>query len=178
MRRRAKALRDYLLRRTLAQCADLDLPIQVHTGFGDSDIRLGDANPILLDDLLRTPAGAAAKVVMIHAGYPWHEQLAYLALVHDNLYAELSLVNLFSPATTADRLLRLLDLAPADRLLLGTDGHGSPETHWFAATMLHRAWEQLSARLAAAARDSWRQAAAAQLFGGNARRVYRLDTTA
>ena len=29
-------------------------------------------------------------------------------------------------------LLRLLDLAPTGRLLVGSDGHGVPETHWFA----------------------------------------------
>ena len=178
VRRQAKPLRDYLLRRTLAQCADLQLPIQVHTGFGDSEIRLRDANPILLDDVLRTAEGSAAKVVMIHAGYPWHEQLAYLTFVRDNVYAELSLVNLFSPATTADRLLRLLDLAPADRLLLGTDGHGSPETHWFAAKTLHRAWDEVAARLAGAARESWLHATAEQLFGGTARHVYRFGARA
>ncbi len=98
MRRRAKPLRDYLTRQVFAQCADLALPIQIHTGFGDSDIRLADANPVLLDDVLRSPEGAAANTVLIHAGYPWHEQLAYLTLVRHNVWAEFSLVNLFSPA--------------------------------------------------------------------------------
>lgn len=172
--RRAKALRDHLLRRTLAQCADLGLPIQFHTGFGDSEIRLADAHPILLDDLLRTPEGAAAKVVLIHGGFPWHEELAYLTLVRDNVWAEYSLANLFSPATTADRLLRLLDLAPADRVLFGTDGHGSPETHWFAARTLRRAWDQLRLRAGAGASGGWWDAAGERLFHGNAESLYPL----
>jgi hypothetical protein len=174
VRRRAKPLRDYLLRRTFAQCADLDLPIQIHTGFGDSDIRLGAANPILLDDVLRTPEGSAAKVVLIHGSYPWHEELAYLAFVRPNLWAELSLLNLFSPATSADRLLRLLDLAPADRLLFGTDGHGSPETHWFAAVVLRDAWEWVRRRLTGAVRASWLDEVGERLFNQNARELYRL----
>jgi hypothetical protein len=172
VRRRAKPLRDYILRRTLAQCAELGLPIQIHTGFGDSEIRLAEANPILLDELLRTPEGAAADVVLIHAGYPWHEELAYLAWVRENLWAELSLVNLFSPVTTADRLLRLLDLAPADRILLGTDGHGSPETHWFAAKTLRSAWTEIGHRLAGLTRESWLADTARRLFYENAAQLY------
>jgi predicted TIM-barrel fold metal-dependent hydrolase len=175
VRTRAKPLRDYLLRRTFAQCADLGLPIQIHTGFGDSEIRLARANPILLDDVLRTPEGAAAKVVLIHAGYPWHEQLAYFTLVRRNVWAEISLLNLFSPATTADRLLRLLDLAPADRLVFGTDGHGLPETHWFAARVLRDAWDEVRRRLGRAARDSWLDDAAQHMFAANARELYRLS---
>lgn len=172
VRRRAKPLRDYILRQTFAQCADLDLPIQIHTGFGDSEIRLADAHPVLLDDVLRTPEGAAAKVVLIHAGYPWHEQLAYLTLVRENLWAELSLVNLFSPVTTADRLLRLLDLAPADRIVFGTDGHGAPETHWFAAKTLRAAWAEVRARLSGQARNSWLADAERLLFHDNAVQLY------
>jgi len=174
VRRRAKALRDHLVRRTLAQCADLGLPIQFHTGFGDAEIRLADANPVLLDDVLRTAEGAAAQVVLIHGGFPWHEELAYLTVVRDNVWAEYSLANLFSPATTADRLLRLLDLAPADRLLFGTDGHGSPETHWFAARVLRRAWDEVRRRAGGAARDGWWDATAERVFHGNAEALYPL----
>jgi len=174
VRQRAKPLRDYLLRRTFAQCADLGLPIQIHTGFGDSEIRLAQANPVLLDDVLRTVEGAAADVVLIHASYPWHEQLGYLTFVHPKVWAEFSLVNLFSPVTTADRLLRLLDLAPVDRLLLGTDGHGLPETHWFAAVVLRDAWTAVRERLSTMARAEWLTDAGKRMFSENARQVYRL----
>ena len=174
LRRQAKPLRDYLLRRTLAQCADLGVPIQFHTGFGDSEIRLADADPLLLDDLLRTPEGAAAQVVLIHSSYPWHEHAAYLAFVRENVHAEISLVNLFSPATTADRMLRLLDLAPADRLLFGTDGHGAPETHWFAAVTLRRAWDEVARRLTGTVRPGWLAATAERVFHANAEDLYAL----
>lgn len=173
-RRRAKPLRDYLLRRTFAQCADLGLPIQIHTGFGDSEIRLAGARPILLDDVLSTPEGAAANVVLIHGGYPWHEELAYLTFVRPRVWAEVSLLNLFSPVTTADRLLRLLDLAPVDRVLFGTDGHGAPETHWFAALVLRDAWAEVRARLAGRARSGWLHRAEQAMFHDNAAGLYSL----
>jgi predicted TIM-barrel fold metal-dependent hydrolase len=173
VRRRAKALRDLVLLRTLDQCAALDLPIQVHTGFGDSDLRLRDSEPVLLDEVLRTPAGSAAPVVLIHGGFPWHEQVAYLAAVRPRVWVEYSLGNLMSPATTADRLLRIVDLAPTDRILLGSDGHGTPETHWFAVSVLRDAWHEVRDRLAATARAGWLDDVEQRIFAGNARALYR-----
>jgi predicted TIM-barrel fold metal-dependent hydrolase len=172
VRRRAKALRDLVVVRTLEQCAQLKMPIQVHTGFGDSDLRLGESEPVLLDDVLRTSAGEAAAVVLIHGGYPWHEQVAYLAAVRPNVYAEYSLGNLMSPVTTADRLLRIVDLAPTDRILLGSDGHGSPETHWSAIWVLREAWADVRSRLRGTVRDGWLEDAEQRLFATNARGLY------
>ena len=173
VRRRAKALRDLVLLRTLEQCAAHGLPLQVHTGFGDGDVRLVDAEPILLDDLLRTPVASAAPVVLIHGGFPWHEQVAYLAAVRPMVWAEYSLANLMSPTTTADRLLRVVDLAPTDRVLLGTDGHGPPETHWFAACVLREAWVDVRRRLDGTTRTAWLDEVEHGIFAGNARLLYR-----
>ncbi len=174
VRRRAKAMRDLMFRHLLGRCADLHLPLQVHTGFGDSELRLAGANPLLLDDVLRTPEGEAARVVLIHGGFPWHEQVAYLAAVRAGVWVDLSLSNLVSPATTADRLLRLLDLAPAGRLLVGSDGHGVPDSHWFALTMLRDAWAVVRDRLGTVARSSWLDETEQAVLVGNAERLYSL----
>ncbi|MDQ6935545.1 MAG: amidohydrolase [Actinomycetota bacterium] len=173
--RRAKALRDLAFRRSLAQCAELGLPIQVHTGYGDSEIRLADANPLGLDDVLRTPEAEPAQVVLIHAGYPWHEQVAYLAAVRSSVWAEFSLVNLLNPATSADRLLRLVELAPTDRILTGSDGHGAPETHWQALWVLREAWAEVRQRLGGVARGAWLDGAESAILAENARALYRLS---
>lgn len=175
VRRRGKALRDLVLRRTLSQCADLGLPLQIHTGFGDSDLRLADADPLGLDDVLRTPEGEQAKVVLIHAAYPWHEKIAYLAAVRAGVWAEFSLVNLLNPATTARRLLEIVELAPTGRILVGSDGHGPPETHWFALTVLREAWDQVRTQLAGPTRESWLDDVEHNIFAGNARALYRLS---
>lgn len=175
VRRRGKALRDLVLRRALGRCADLRLPIQVHTGFGDSDLRPGDADPLLLDDLLRTPEGRAATIVLIHGSWPWHDALGYLASVHRNVWAEFSLAQLFAPATTADRLLRVLDAAPTDRVVLGSDGHGSVESIWYGCVLLRDAWVRIRAELAGAgARGSWVAETERRIFTANARALYRL----
>ncbi len=175
VRRRGKALRDLVMRVMLERAADHGLPVQVHTGFGDSDIRLGEANPLLLEDLLRSPAGRRATVVLIHGAYPWHEELAYLATVHPNVFAEVSLFNLFAPLRVADRLGRMLELAPPDKLLAGSDGHLAPETHWFACRVLQEALAAAGREVeAAGARPQWFTAARRAVLAENARRVYGL----
>jgi uncharacterized protein len=178
IRRTGKALRDLLFRRLLERCADADRPLQVHTGMGDSEIRLGEADPLLLDEVLRTPAGASADVVLIHASYPWHEQAGYLASVRPRVWTEYSLCNLFSPATTADRLLRLLDVAPVGRITLGSDGHGAPESHWFGCVVLRDAWQTVRQRLTGSVSAAWLDEAGESLFESNSRRLYHLPPRA
>lgn len=176
VRRRGKAMRDLVFRTVLGTATELGLPVQVHTGFGDSEIRLAESDPLLLEEVLRTPEGSAATVVLIHGSFPWAEQAAYLATARPNLWVELSLSNLFAPLHTADRLLRVLDVAPRGRLLLGSDGHGHPETQWFACRVLADAWTRVAATLAdAGARPGWVADTRAALFEANARAVYRLD---
>ena len=176
VRRRGAACRALVLRHALAISAELGLPFQIHTGFGDSDLRLGEANPLLLEPLLRMPEGEASRVVLLHGSYPWHEEAAYLAATRANVWVDFSLVDLFAPATTAERLLRMLDLAPADRLLLGTDAHGLPETYWFAARVLREAWGQVRERLLAlGARAAWIDQVEQRTFATNAAELYRLS---
>lgn len=175
LRRQGKALRDLVFMTLLDLVAQLDLPLQVHTGFGDSEIRLREADPTLLEEALHTPAGGAARIVLIHGSFPWVDAAAYLATSRANVYAELSLSNLFAPLHTADRLARLLDLAPRERVMVGTDGHGAPETHWFAALVLADAWEAAARRFTeAGVGRAWVDDTREAVFAGNARSCYRL----
>jgi hypothetical protein len=175
VRRRGKALRDVVLRRALGVAADLGRPFQIHTGFGDSDIRLAEANPLLLEELLRTPEGQAATIVLIHGAFPWTSEVAFLATVKPNVHAEISLSPIFAPLWTGDRLARLVDLAPTTKVLAGTDGHGEPEVFWFAAHVLRDAWRQVAVGLeVAGARHAWVEEAGRAIFEDNARRLYGL----
>jgi len=173
VRRRGKACRDLVLRRALGVAAELQLPVQVHTGFGDSDIRLAEADPLLLEELLRTPEGSTATLVLIHGSYPWHEEQAWLATTRPNVWAEVSLFDIFSPVTMGSRLLRWIDLAPTDKLIAGTDGHGEPEVFWFAAGVLREGWATVRATLTeAGVREAWLARAERRIFEENARELY------
>lgn len=175
VRRRAKPLRDLLFRRALGFAADTRLPVQVHTGLGDSDLRLSDANPLHLEELLRTPEGSAAAVVLIHGAFPYHDEAAFLSVTRPNVYVDFSLFNLFAPTTVAERLLRLVDLAPTAKLLAGSDGFAAPESHWFAATVARDAWLQVRRRLAdTGVTNAWLDRAQDAIFAANARELYAL----
>jgi predicted TIM-barrel fold metal-dependent hydrolase len=175
LRRRGKACRDWVLRKALGIAAELNKPFQIHTGLGDSDLRLAEADPLLLEPLLATPEAAAGRIVLIHASYPWHESLAFLASAHDNIWADLSMVNLYSPVTFASRLMRLVELAPPNRLMLGTDGHAEPELFWFGAQVLKDAWAAAEVRLRSeGVARRWIELTRHSLFEGNARDVYGL----
>ena len=173
VRRRGKALRDLILRQALGWSAELELPFQIHTGFGDSEIRLAEANPILLEELLRTPEGEAATILLIHGSYPWHEELAYLTLAKPNVHAELSMFNLYAVASVADRMEKVLELAPTSRVLCGTDGHGHPETFWFGALLIQEGWARLRDRWAQqGARPSWLEQVGADIMEATTARLY------
>lgn len=176
VRRRAKPLRDWLFLRMLAFAGDCGLPVQVHTGFGDGDIRLADANPLLLDDVLRTPEGRQAHVVLLHAGFPFVDEAAFLAASRPRVHVDLSLVNVFAPVAVADVVMRLVGLAPPERVLVGTDGYALPESHWFAAHVVREGWLQAARWF----RDmglprGWVDGAERALFETNARELYGLS---
>ncbi len=176
VKRRAKSLRDFLVRRALRFSADTGLPMQVHTGFGDSDIRLGDADPLHLEEVLRTPEGTAAPIVLIHGGFPYHEEVGFLATARPNVHVDFSLFNIFAPARLRDRLLTLIELAPTGKVLAGTDGFSVPEAFWFAASVTRDAWDDVGATLlASGVSEKWLRTATSDVFEDNARRLYRLD---
>lgn len=112
--------------------------------------------------------------MLIHGSFPWHEQAGYLASVRPHVWSEFSLSNLFSPATTADRLLRLLDIAPGGRITLGSDRHGPPESHWFGTLVLRDVWQTVRERRGGIVSDAWLEDAEHRLFEETARELYRL----
>lgn len=174
-----KPLRDVLFRRLLAGAADTGLPLQIHTGFGDSDLRLGGSDPTLLEGVLDSPVGRRAPVVLLHSSYPFQDAASYLAAARPNVHVDLSLVNIFAPANLADGLRRIMATAPVDRVLFGTDAYVLPEAFWFAAVMLREAWQVVRDGLLAQGMDpGWMREAERAMVDGNARRLYGLDSGA
>ena len=60
----------YLLKKVFEFAAKLDLPVQVHCGFGDSDLELHKANPALLTSSLKEEKLKDLKLVLLHC-YPF-----------------------------------------------------------------------------------------------------------
>jgi hypothetical protein len=112
----------------LEWAGDNALPVQVHTGFGDRDLDLVRANPALLRPLLEDDQLNRAPILLLHAGYPYCREAGYLASVYPRLYVDWSQANplLVGPVLTRT-LEELLALAPASKLLYGSDAWGIPD---------------------------------------------------
>ena len=118
----------------LEWAGDCALPVQIHTGFGDRDLDLVRANPALLRPLLEDGRLNRAPIVLLHAGYPYCREAGYLASVYPRVYVDWSQANplLVGPVLTRT-LEELLALAPASKLLYGSDAWGIPDCIYLGA---------------------------------------------
>jgi predicted TIM-barrel fold metal-dependent hydrolase len=129
-----KPLMDYLLYSAFRHAAQQGLPIQFHTGYGDSDTDMRLGNPLHLRDVLERGDLRSMKVVLLHESYPYTQLGAYLAAIYSHVYFDLSYAIPY-----VDRLDMLaftrqaLSVAPASKLMYSSDGTNLPEFHWASA---------------------------------------------
>ncbi|ONH23356.1 amidohydrolase family protein [Pseudofrankia asymbiotica] len=155
--------------------ADLGLPVQIHTGYGDTDLHLRRANPLLLTDMLRALMPTGAPVLLLHC-YPFHREAGYLAQVFPHVYLDVGLATHNVGRASATVLAEALELAPFGKLLFSTDAFALAELYLLGARLFRRA---LAAFLAAGIADGdWTaedaDRVAVMVGAGNARRVYGL----
>lgn len=121
-----------LVRHLLWTAVDLGLPLQLHTGFGDADLRLHHADPALLTDWLRRTAGTV-PVLLLHC-WPYHRQAAYLAAVFEQVYLDVGLaLHHTGPARCRAVLEEALEITPFRKLLYSSDAYGVAEFHHLGA---------------------------------------------
>jgi uncharacterized protein len=143
-RQHAKPVRDFLIRRALAIAKEHDRPFHFHCGGGDPDINLAYSSPVsifpLLVDVQDQP------VVLIHSGYPWVREAAYVASVLPNVYLELSELIPWGWGQVEWALEMLVGTVPAAKLLYGSDEAGEPEAFWASALLARSCLERALAR--------------------------------
>jgi hypothetical protein len=172
----AKPLLDYFLAQAFAAAGRQGLPVQLHTGFGDADLDLLQANPLLLRPALEAGAFAGASVVLLHC-YPHLREAGYLASLYPDVYVDLSLsVPLLGPGCRR-AVEEALELAPASKVLYGSDAASLAESVWLGATAIRTA---LEAAVGAWVRDgvltaSQAERVAEQVLHRNAARLYGLQ---
>src|SRR5438552_4496589 len=79
-----------LLFEAAQECQELDVPLQVHCGFGDPDEDLATTSPLGLRPLFIDPAYHGLRIALLHC-YPYHREAAYLCAVFPGAYMDLSL---------------------------------------------------------------------------------------
>ncbi len=176
MRLVEKPLLDTLVLTTLGIARRLRRPVQVHTGFGDPDIDLPTANPSLLRPVLENPEHADVTVVLLHMAYPYVREAAFMTAAWPQVYLDLSLALPFLGAGAVAPLTEILSLAPASKLLYGSDLSALPELFALGAVWARRALGDALDGLVSSGDLDTRAAhdVAAMILAENARRLYRL----
>lgn len=114
------------------------IPLQVHVGFGDTDLTLHRCDPLLLTDFVRATAGLGAPLVLLHC-YPYHRQAAYLANVYPHVAVDVGLALGHVGLRSSTVLAEVLELAPFGSLLYSSDGAGLAELHYLGAALFRDA---------------------------------------
>jgi uncharacterized protein len=161
-----------LLRHLLWMATELRLPIQLHTGFGDPDLDLRRADPLLARGFV---ASCGVPIVLLHC-YPYHRHAGYLAQAYPNVHVDLGLalnhVGVRAPAVLAETL----ELTPFGKLLYSSDAYGLPELVYLGARLWRNAMTEVLSGWVTA--GHWTQQDAirvATMIGAeNAIRLYRL----
>ncbi len=172
-----KKLRDHLLCRALELCMEHDVPMQIHTGMGDFEVNLILCRPAYLMDLLRFPVYRACRVLLVHTGYPYHREAAYMANVLPRVYCDLSEGIPFAAHAAESIIAEVLEMAPLSKVVYGSDGYTLPEINYSSAKLAKQALARVLDGLVAdgmlGERDA--QDAAGMILARNARELYRLD---
>lgn len=129
-----KPLLDHLLLAAFREASRQEVPVQFHTGYGDTDtdLRLGD--PLLLRWVLEEPEFKAMPVVLLHESYPFTRQSGYLSAVYGQVYTSLAFACPFIGFEDMVAFTReALGVAPASKILYESDAVGLPELHWASA---------------------------------------------
>lgn len=148
-------INDPMLYPAFQACRELGLPVVIHCGtstFPGSQSKYAD--PVLLDDVLRHFGDV--QFVLAHGGRGWwYDAAAFLALSRDNVWIELSGL---PPSKLADYYAKFDLRRLAKKFIFGTDWPGMPGV-------------ARNARAIAAL--GWDSETVADVWAGNAMRVYR-----
>jgi hypothetical protein len=144
------------------------LPVQVHTGFGDSDLYLPRANPAYLKPLIER--FRETPFVLLHC-YPYVREAGWLAHVYGNVFFDLSLT-IPHVASPEEAVREALELAPVSKLLYASDAARTPELYYLAARWWRAALATVLPELLSAG-DA--EEAARMILRDNARALYGLD---
>ncbi|MGV9564529.1 amidohydrolase family protein [Streptomyces sp. NPDC003480] len=131
-----------LVRHLLWTAVDLGLPLQLHTGLGDNDIRMHRVDPTHLTDWLHLTSGTIA-VLLLHC-WPYQRQAAYLATVFEQVYLDVGLtLHHVGPARARAILEEALEITPFRKLLYSSDAYGLAEFYRLGALAYRRGLTEL-----------------------------------
>lgn len=172
----AKVEDPVLLRFVLWAGVDRGLPIQLHTGYGDPDLRLDRCDPLLLTPWIKLIEPKGVDIMLLHC-YPYHRQAGYLAQVFPHVYFDIGLGVNYTGVQSETLIAESLELAPFSKILFSSDAWGPAELHFLGAAL----WRQGMTKVLQRWVDSgdWSESDAVRVVhmiaSENANRVYKLQ---
>lgn len=136
-----KTVRDHLLRSTLRACRRHDRVMHLHVGGGDPDIVLAHVRPQDVFELLHDHMDQS--IVLIHGGYPWMAEAAYIASILPFVYIDLSEFLPWASLGVDRELEMVLGAVPSGKVLYGSDEASEPEVFWVSARLTREALERV-----------------------------------
>jgi uncharacterized protein len=151
-------------------------PIQLHTGFGDSDLQLYLADPSRLTKFFTATRESGATFLLLHC-YPFIREAASLAHVFPHVYLDVGVVTHYLGPSADVPIRHSMEIAPFGKILYSSDAYGLAEHYLVSATAWRRETGRLLDRWLA---DDWLTVAdaeriARQIGVDNAARVYGFD---
>jgi len=140
----AKGFRDYLVCETLRIAKELKVPVQIHTGAGDRDIKFELSRPSYLTNIVRKYEGI---VVLVHAGYPYHRESAWMSYIFPSVHLDTSQVIPFAPLAAYNILREIFEVAPLNKVMHGSDAFEIPEIAWLGARLAKKAISKVTNEL-------------------------------
>lgn len=163
-----------LLRFVLWEGVAIGKPLQMHTGYGDTDLDLHRCDPLLLSNFLRATEGQC-PVLLLHT-YPFQRNAGYLAQMFPHVFLDVGLAVNYAGVQSAQIVAESLEVAPFTKVLFSSDAWGLPELHLLGSWLFRRAMSRVIGSWVA--RDDWSFADAERVIrlvcADNARRTYRL----
>ncbi|AIY06818.1 putative metal-dependent hydrolase [Planococcus sp. PAMC 21323] len=139
----AKSLRDYCFHIAMEECTAADKFMHIHTGIGDGEVVITKASPSYLLDTLRLEKYKDTKVHLVHGGYPWMEEAAFIVSILPNVYMDISLQNPFTGHGVERIISQVLELAPFGKVMYGSDAFTVPEMNWMGAKLFVECFERV-----------------------------------
>ena len=111
-----------------ALAEEFDVPVGIHMGpgppgaayNGSPAFRMADANPMALEPVL--VAHPALRVFVMHAGWPFLDEMVGLLYGYPQLYVDIGVINWILPRPEFHQYLRrLVDAGFGDRIMFGSD---------------------------------------------------------
>ncbi|AXH99825.1 amidohydrolase [Sporosarcina sp. PTS2304] len=138
-----KRLRDYCFHIAMECCTEADKFMHIHTGIGDGEVVLPKASPSYLLDIFRQEKYKNTKVHLVHGGYPWMEEAAFIVSILPNVYMDISLQNPFTAHGVERIMSQVFELAPFDKVMYGSDAFTVPEMNWMGVKIFIENFERV-----------------------------------